>query len=256
MKVQNLENSFSKIKQKLFKKSKNNEAMTLIEILIVIAIIAVLLVALFMVYRNSIDKARDAERKKDLKKIKLAMEDYYNDHGEYPPDGSLNDCDGDSLMPYLKQIPCDPTSGEPYLYLTYPGGGDTSQGYRVLTKLDNKADPAVGQLGCDYGCGMPEDHALFTESADYVYGISEGVPIVYDDIYIPSPTPSSSPTAIPTPDEDIDAEYCRTHLCYCCSSQVSEQQDCNIWDPDFGACGIGPYETAGQCYDNTPCVGN
>jgi len=235
-----------------FSAKKKNKGMTLIEILVVVAIIAVLIVALFMIFRNSINKARDAERKKDLKQIKLAMEDYYNDNDHYPDADALKDCGGTSLNPYLKEIPCDPVTGEPYLYLLYPDDG--SMGYRVLTKLENKSDPVVGQLGCDNGCGMPEDHELFSQSGDYVYGIAEGVPIVYGDIYVPSPTPTVVQTITPTPSTGIDAEYCKTHTCYCCSSQINESQDCNVWDPDQGLCGIGPYETAGQCYANTPCV--
>jgi hypothetical protein len=133
------------------------------------------MIALFMVYKNQINRARDAERKSDLKEIKIAFEDYYNDHQTYPPVEYLIDCDGDLLQPYLRVVPCDPTTGEPYLYIPFPGDGDNSGGYRVLSVLSDLSDPIIEKLGCEGGCGIPEDNPKFESSANYVYGIAEGV---------------------------------------------------------------------------------
>jgi len=61
---------------------------TLVELLIVMAIL--LMMATMMVGTlNSVgifNKARDARRKKDIGRIKIAFEDYYNDKGCYKSD--------------------------------------------------------------------------------------------------------------------------------------------------------------------------
>lgn len=232
-------------------KVKQQKGLTLIEILVVVAILLLVLIAVFRVFRVDVNRGRDAERKSDLRDIKLAFEDYYNDHGAYPPEAYLANCDGDALRPYLRLVPCDPNTGEPYLYIPYPGGGDNSGGYRVLSILTDHSDPIIAQLGCENGCGLDEDHPQFGESLDYVYGIAEGVPLVLEGATLPTPTPSATPTASPTP---LDPSYCDTHLCYCCAnSAYTSDQDCNIW-VQGNNCDMGPYTSISTCYSSTPCA--
>ena len=50
---------------------------TLIELLVAIAIIAVLAIAFLLTVQTQLAKARDAELKDDLQKIKVAFEKYY-----------------------------------------------------------------------------------------------------------------------------------------------------------------------------------
>lgn len=233
-------------------KVKQQKGLTLIEILIVVALLMLILMAIFKVFNVDINRTKDAQRKSDLRDIKLAFEDYYNDHQTYPPESFLADCEGDSLMPYLKKVPCDPVTGEPYLYIPYPGNGNNSQGYRVLSILEDRSDPIVAQLGCQNGCGLPEDNPRFGNSFSYVYGIAEGVALVLEGAVFPTntPTPSTTVTPIPT----ANPEYCDTHLCYCCaSSAYTSSQDCNIW-VQGNNCDMGPYTTISQCYNETPCA--
>lgn len=233
-------------------KVKTQRGLTLIEILIVIALLMLILVALFRVFGVDINRTKDAQRKNDLRDIKLAFEDYYNDHQAYPPEEYLLDCGGDSLKPYLKEVPCDPDTGEPYLYFPYPGNGDNSQGYRVLSILTDLGDPTIEKLGCRGGCGIPADHPSFGNSLKYVYGIAEGVPLILEGAVFPTPTtlPSVTTTPIPTADPD----YCDTHLCYCCAnSAYVTGQDCNVW-VQGNNCDMGPFTTVSQCYNETPCI--
>jgi len=233
-------------------KVKKQNGLTLIEILIVVALLMLILLALFRVFRVDINRTKDAQRKSDLRDIKLAFEDYYNDHQEYPPEEFLLDCGGDSLKPYLKAVPCDPDTGEPYLYFPYPGNGDNSQGYRVLSILTDLADPIIEKLGCQYGCGIPESHPSFNRSVSYVYGISEGVPLLLEGVIFPTTTPLPSNTATPIP--TAEPSYCDTHLCFCCAnSAYTTDQDCNVW-VQGNNCDMGPFTTVSQCYDETPCV--
>ncbi len=213
------------------------KGLTLIEILIVVAILLLLLVALFRLFGSGTNRARDAQRKTDLKNIKLAFEDYYNDNQSYPPVETLSDCGGDSLKPYLKTVPCDPSTGEPYLYL--PAFGNYS--YRVLSILEDSSDPIIEKLGCIGGCGgIPEGNSKYADREKYVYAIAEGEPL--------APGVTAAPTAEPG--------YCETHACYCCSnSAYTTSQDCNVWAASGGNnCDMGPYLLIPDCYDNTPCV--
>lgn len=233
-------------------KVNKQKGLTLIEILIVVALLSLILLALFKVFNLDIGRTKDAQRKSDLHDIKLAFEDYYNDHQTYPPESFLINCGGDSLLPYLKKVPCDPVTGEPYLYFPYPGNGDNSRGYRILSILEDPSDPIIKKLGCQNGCGIPEDNPHYNNSIHYVYGIAEGVALILEGFIAPTskPTAEVSVTSIPT----ADPLYCDTHLCYCCANSANNsKQDCNIWVKGNN-CDMGPYTTVSQCYNETPCT--
>lgn len=137
----------------------SNNGFTLMETLIVVALIAVLAGAFLASanYMTQIQKGKDAKRKSDLAVLKSKMEDYYNDHSQYPTLGEMDECNV-ALTPYLNFIPCDP-GGDPYTYET----DATRQWYRIYTNLANKKDPDITALGCSSGCGS---------SGQYNYGIS------------------------------------------------------------------------------------
>jgi prepilin-type N-terminal cleavage/methylation domain-containing protein len=226
-----------------YKKMKNKptnhlqKGITLIEILVVVAILLLLLVALFRLFGSGTNRARDAQRKNDLKNIKLAFEDYYNDNQRYPPEEYLDDCGGDSLQPYLKAVPCDPTTGNPYIYLLSSG----NDSYRVLSILEDLSDPIIEKIGCIGGCGgIPESNPRYTDRDKYVYAIAEGEGLAGGLIVVPTAEP----------------EYCETHACYCCSnSAYTSSQDCNVWASSGGNnCDMGPYLLVSDCYENTPCA--
>jgi len=62
----------------------DKKAFTLIELLIVIAIIVILVGLGTASIRKARIRARDAQRKSDLRTIQSALEVYYNAHGHYP----------------------------------------------------------------------------------------------------------------------------------------------------------------------------
>lgn len=73
---------------RFFKKprSASGAGFTLIELLIVIAVIGILAVVVLVVLNplTQFKKARDAERRNDLKVLQKALEEYYNDNDAYP----------------------------------------------------------------------------------------------------------------------------------------------------------------------------
>lgn len=115
---------------------------TLIEVLIVVAILGLLALALFMSMSGQRSKADDARAKSDLERLKIAFEDYYNDNNCYPPPewfDNADDCGGNSLSPYLNVMPCDRNTGLPY-HLVYPT--DQCSSFAIYATLKSAAtDP-------------------------------------------------------------------------------------------------------------------
>lgn len=170
---------WSEVGMKYWRKKKKT-GFSMIEVLIIIVILGLLSVGSIFAYQAIVTRGQDSERKSDLQRIQTALEDYYNDNGCYPPREQLLSCDGDELSPYVSDYPCDPATGQPYLYVPE---ADACDGYRLQAHLANDDDPVIASLNCDgaYGCGY---------SVFYNYGVSSGVTVASSE---PLPQPSASP---------------------------------------------------------------
>jgi prepilin-type N-terminal cleavage/methylation domain-containing protein len=145
------------------RKLKNSRGLTMIELLIVIAILALLIIILMWFLRNQPHKARDAKRKADLKQYQVAFEDYFNDNESYPPDGAIDNCSSGDLRPYVPNIICDPRPGNnPYDYIV----GTDGTWFAICADLENDSDPDIYKIGCQNGCGT---------GLDYDYCAVEGI---------------------------------------------------------------------------------
>ncbi len=134
--------------------SASSFGFTLIELLIVIAIIGILSTLLMANFIGVRQRARDAQRKSDIRQMQSALELYRSDTGQYPAAGgttSLNStpCPTPSALTYtnsssqtstyMTQIPCDPlgstwfNNGSYY----YSSTGST---YLLVACLENSAD--------------------------------------------------------------------------------------------------------------------
>ncbi len=112
------------------------KAFTLIELLIVIAIIGVLAAALYPTIRDALSRGRDAAREGNINNIITALETYNSDYGVYPTysgcvDGSATgvfrdpDDTGNVFKDYFKGAtpPLDPSPNRTVpTALTDPGG--------------------------------------------------------------------------------------------------------------------------------------
>lgn len=147
----------------------------------VMAILGILMVVSLANFRTSQMKARDVQRKHDLKQIAIALEAYMTDHGGYPLAspaaggkikacgcksaatadacdwdndlGSREFCDENSTV-YMIKVPGDP-GGSSYCY--YSEGNL----FRIYAKLENANDPEILGAGAIKSCG-----------ASYNFGIS------------------------------------------------------------------------------------
>jgi prepilin-type N-terminal cleavage/methylation domain-containing protein len=102
---------------------------TLIEMLVVIAIIAILTGIIITGLVGSRAKARDAKRASDLSQIALAIEQYFDRCDQYPANITASDlttintgCPTSpsqvSLANFISKIPTDPSSVASYGYVT------------------------------------------------------------------------------------------------------------------------------------------
>ncbi|MFA6158786.1 MAG: type II secretion system protein [Candidatus Paceibacterota bacterium] len=116
-------------------------AFTLVELLIVIAIIGVFTAVLFGSIASSRANSRDHKRIIDMKQIQIGLALYFDINREYPrPSPASEASDVGSLAPLVTQrflplIPADPTVGATYEYFTSGLG----RKYCVGVKLENVA---------------------------------------------------------------------------------------------------------------------
>ena len=163
-----LVNNFMKKIKNIRSKSRG---ITMIELLIVIAILAVLMLILLWSLRGQTYKARDAKRKADIDAYEKIFEDYFNDKTHYPSLGSLDNCNSADLSPYVKKIMCDPRpANDPYFY--WVDANETA--YAICADLENDNDPDIVQSGCGNGCGAGGEY-------DYCMVVGGGIDLVGGD---------------------------------------------------------------------------
>ncbi len=128
---------------------KNRFSFTLIELLVVIAIIGSLSALLLPNFMGARERARDAQRKSDLKEIQKALEFYRQD--KTPPVfptsipitpnlcwtsfGAGSPCPTGNV--YMNKVPTDPSPGKQY----YISVDNNNLNYTLCACLENSADP-------------------------------------------------------------------------------------------------------------------
>jgi type II secretion system protein G len=131
---------------------------TLIELLIVIAIIGVLATLLMVNFVGVRQRARDAQRKSDLRQIQSALEIWRSDNGSYPLTNALVPNGANCGTPlkyltttYMAKLPCDPSNVAPYVYYYFSSGGAD---YTLSACLENVADAQKDKANDPtHGCG-------------------------------------------------------------------------------------------------------
>jgi general secretion pathway protein G len=144
---------------------------TLVELLVTISIIGILSTLMIANFNSTRQRARDAQRKSDLRNIQTALRLYYNDCGEFPTDSSntiINGCGScdtpaaciwDGKTPfatdnqtYMNILPQDPQ----YDSVSYSYDRDATDGdkYTLSACLENKSDDKCDPLVlCNAGNG-------------------------------------------------------------------------------------------------------
>ena len=214
---------------------------TLAELLIVIAIIAILIVLGLMNVGGQRIKANDVKRKTDVYKLKNAIEEYHNDHDTFPPEGTIS-CGGAGLVPYLAEIPCDPKNPTARISYGYVPSTATG-GYRVCTILEDVSDPAITDAGCGGtdGCGVGGGYNYCLASGTTASAV--GTTDQAAGGTTPTPTPGGSiPTPTPTPGTQYQGNFACNSVGVCKSYDYPQCKGCLVSYPTLDCGGT-------QCSD-------
>lgn len=118
---------------------------TLVELVIVLAIIGIFTTVVFGSITTSRSKARDNSRISDMKTIQLALALYYDVNKFYPANLSILD---DVGQKYLPSIPNDPQTHQDYIYNLVDGNKKYCLG--VILE-DSSAIPNDNVASCGSG---------------------------------------------------------------------------------------------------------
>ena len=149
-------------------KNKNTSGFTLVELLVVLAIIAIMVTIGLVSFTSSQLRGHDAARKSDLKQVANDLEIFYSDYGKYPPSDGTNssgqvyacpfdsvkltgaacvwgtgefrdtDASSNTKTTYMKVMPKDPSS-----YTYWYRVDSTGQKYQLFAHLENTQDPSL-----------------------------------------------------------------------------------------------------------------
>ena len=124
---------------------KKEGGFTLLELLIVIVIIGILALLIIPNITSAPKKARDTQRKTDLRAMQKALEEYFVSNNVYPSTATYTTDLTGGNPPIIKTIPTDPKAGgSPYVY-TYTAA-NTNTTYTLTACLENAGDTGTATV--------------------------------------------------------------------------------------------------------------
>jgi prepilin-type N-terminal cleavage/methylation domain-containing protein len=141
---------------------KNSRGFTIVELLIVIVVIGILAALVIVTYNGIQQKARDTERKTDIKALQGHLEAYWADNAKYPTLAQANDTTfrqnnfkGLDLASFAdpknagSTTLCATATATCYGYAALPSGCDNTatdcDNYTLTARLESNATPFTVQ---------------------------------------------------------------------------------------------------------------
>lgn len=141
--------------------AKARRGFTMIEVMVVVAIIGLLASVIFASLAYAGQRGRDAKRIQDIKQIQAALEIYASEHGGMYPLVStsfVSSLESFLVPKYIIDLPEDPTRTGGNRYRYYTESASNANSYSIMVNLESD-DPAVGwcltQLGRGYSQWNP-----------------------------------------------------------------------------------------------------
>ncbi len=132
---------------------------TLIELLVVIAIIGTLSALLLPNYMAARERARDSQRKSDLKQIQKALELYRQDNNEFPDELPTVGVawTGTNGTVYINEFPADPLNSTAYSYTV----DNDELTYTLCACIENAGDTDADDVSCsDFECSPVKSYSV------------------------------------------------------------------------------------------------
>jgi prepilin-type N-terminal cleavage/methylation domain-containing protein len=156
------------------------DGFSLVELLVVVAILGILAIVALALFNSAQITSRDDKRKNDLTKIAAVLERYYSDYGVYPPASDAGGlikgciCSGvvttcvwgavgcrsaftDNVTVYMRIVPADPSDGFSYYYRPVTVNSKPNQGYQLYARLENTKDRSCILGSCGSLPSLPAD---------------------------------------------------------------------------------------------------
>ena len=164
----------------------NKAGFTILELLLVVAFIALLSSIVLSSLSGARASARDTQRKEDMRQIERALQAYFNDHNEFPCEAPIR-CDNNSsdakgrigegatidslLEPYMNgNVPHDPQGpGDSTYYYYYDGWHCNSEGSDAIVTISFNEAETADNIRRDTTCG-PQGNV---DDADYVINVGD-----------------------------------------------------------------------------------
>lgn len=121
---------------------KHQSGFSLLELIVAMAVIAIVAAALWGNFFTSLAKGRDSRRKQDLELVSRALELYYADFRAYPTGmpswGTIFSNPNNASVIYMQKLPNDPS----YPNANYCYSSDAAGSYyKLYANLENLQDP-------------------------------------------------------------------------------------------------------------------